>query len=272
MGRQVAAYLDVQLDAILRADAALRSPTTVIQPAPKAVRRAHSTLSVFAKIFLPQRVQALRAELDWFAALLSPVVEAGVLADRMAEGLVRLPKELTFSPAPIHVQLVLEEQKSVARQRLLEVVQGERYEALLQDVERWRATPPFSDRAKRPAGRVKGHVEKAHDQFRRGLKGLSTDAPAERFGAALRDAERLRDAVEASVGAVSVHRLAGLQAGAELYELLREHRVSALAAHFLGTLGAESRPEGDLSGFTYGVLLERELRHAREIRQRIVAS
>ena len=257
------AYLDAQVDAIVRGDIELRRGHDAIHATRVGTRRYRSVLRVLGSMFDDERATALDAELNWFASGLGAVRDRHVLRGHLDNALAELPPELVMGPvaARIHATLAAEEQD--ASVQLAALMRTKRYFALLGELRAWREQLPLV--ADEPAANVANHLAKAERKVRR------------RTAAAPKGAGRdvaLHSARKAAKRARYIAELAGPQLGKrarslekrmkETQDRLGERQDRIVAAEFLRRLGAAAGAAGE-NGFTFGLLHERELTRARRI-------
>ena len=127
----------------------------------------------------------------------------------------------------------------------------------------WRAEPPFTAAADRPAARAARYVRRADRRTHRRLVQASKafrrgDADADALLHRARKAgKRHRYAVELAAPVLGRKADAVVAARKEFQELLGEHQDSVVAEGLLRELGVLAGAEGE-NGFTWGLL------HARE--------
>ena len=206
----LAGYIDSQVATVFRADALLRSGSPAVQPTCTALRRLRSALYVFRPALVTRRAASLDADLAWCSSLAMKVQVRDVLAQRLSGQLDDLPTELVFPGARSQLSSILAEQRLDHLERFRRAMESPRYAELLNGLRAWRAEPPFTPKAKRPATKVKRYLKAAQHDLTRSLHGLSDDAvldapetdvlETDQLREALRAGERFRDGLALSQG------------------------------------------------------------------------
>ena len=104
-------------------------------------RRLRSDLRTFRSLLDGEWVTEMRAELGWAAAALGEVRDADVLTERMQARIASLPAADARAGAALLRRLAT--QRDAARARLLDVLNSDRYVALLDALSRAAADPPL---------------------------------------------------------------------------------------------------------------------------------
>ena len=256
----VGAYWGEQCLIVLDAAQPLRDGADVVHRTRVAVRRARSTLRVYADLFEPGSAQRLDEELRWWAAILGRVRDLEVLERRLEQRLAALPTELVLGPVRARLAEAIASRAQPARSALAEALNSPRYRALDELVRDWHRDPPFTAAVDRPAKKVGAFVTRAERQADRRLH---------RARRAVRRQDGQADAlVHAARKAVKRHRYAlevaqpvsGKQAGrfiercSKLQTRLGEHQDAVVAATFLWELATATGSTAGSTGFTWGVL------------------
>jgi CHAD domain-containing protein len=143
VGQVVAASIASALIRIIRHDPGVRQgddPEHVHQ-ARVGTRRLRSDLRTFRELLDGEWMGRVRAELGWLANALGDVRDADVLKDRLAAHIGILP-DADQRPASV-IMKRLTKQRDDARCRLIDVLDSERYVALLEELTRAAADPPL---------------------------------------------------------------------------------------------------------------------------------
>jgi CHAD domain-containing protein len=267
VGGVVTAYLAAQCAAIVNGDLGLRLGRSVVHPTRVGVRRLRSTLRVFAPVFDAEQAAQLEEELVWFAGLLGEVRDREVLAARLLDQVSKLPVEYVLGPVAAHIESTLHEEQTRYRKRVSEAMSSDRYLALLETLERWRAAPPFTAEADQPAKTVKKYVNRAERKLYRRLSTAGGDIEA--LHRARKAGKRFRYAAELSEPVLGKKAAKSVEHGKRLQELLGEHQDSVVSAEFLRRQGAAAGTSADQNGFTYGILLAAEWQRAADIRRQL---
>jgi len=265
-------YLRAQRDVLVDFDARVRrDEPDAVHKMRVGTRRLRSTLRTFRPLFDRDEANRLRVELRWLAEALGGVRDAEVLGRRLSASLDDVPDELVLGPVAARLIDGLRADQARHRRALLRVLDGNRYAALLDDLDELLAAPP-SDRGAQPAGKeLRGRVRKAVRQVEGLLDAAEqvrpdggTDLPLpgaiDRNTAlheARKAAKRARYAAEAvaPVAGAPATRLA--KAMEDLQELLGTHHDSVVTRELLLRTGLAAQAAGE-NAFTYGVLYERE--------------
>ena len=267
----VSQYVGTQAEAIVAGDLGLRLGHDVVHPTRVAIRRLRSTLRTFSALFDPDAAQALEGELVWFAGLLGGVRDADVLRERLDRLVAELPGELVLGPVAATIDNQLAAERAEHWRELTAQLQSPRLFALLDEVERWRLAPPFTAEAEAPADKVAKRLGKSRRQLRRRLDraGDATHDQEELVHAARKAGKRYRYAAELAEPELGHHAKAKVAEAEALQDLLGEHQDSVVSAAALRRFGAVAGSTPGENGFTFGILLEAELRRAADIRAEI---
>lgn len=259
-------YIGAQSDAMVAGHFAIcRDVEDSVHKTRVASRRLRSTLRTFGDMFDEERAIGLEDELKWYAAVLGEVRDREVLRRRIAAAVADLPEDLVVGPVAVHIDAHLAGEYEAKRTDLLNVLRGERYAGLLDQVTHWRDDPPFTAAAGRPAAALREDVDRMRRKLGKHLDQAtdhaSTDDDMHR---ARKTGKRVRYAAEAA----SSEAKPGLAKEiAALQDVLGEFQDSIVTQELLHRLAADARIRGE-DGFTYGVLVAEERRRADEARQR----
>jgi CHAD domain-containing protein len=267
MADVVAPYLATQVQEIVTGDLGLRLGQPVVHPTRVALRRFRSTLRVFAALFDSGQVAELEEELVWYAGLLGHVRDLDVLEERLLDQVAELPPEYVLGPVAAHIQSTLHVERTRHLKRVSEAMGSERYLALLETLERWRTTPPFTSLAADPAAGVKTFVKQAERKLYKRLGAAGGDVDA--LHRARKAGKRYRYAAELSEEVLGKKASKAVEAGKKLQTLLGEHQDSVVSAEYLRRQGAAAGVDAGQNGFTYGILLAREWQRAKDIRRKL---
>jgi CHAD domain-containing protein len=271
-GDPIERYLREQRDAIVANDPLVRAgDADGVHDMRVAIRRVRATLRTFRRALDRTHAEPLRAELHWLADLLGEVRDGDVLRRRFARGLAAVPPEQVIGPVAGRITERLAARTAEARERLIAALDGDRYQAILVEMDRVvdggtaPAVPAKRLRraARKALRRADARLDRA-DRVASGVPGGTPEVPVDR-DLALHEArkayKRARYAVEliAQPGRRSrgpARRLAKrLRA---LQEVLGDHQDAVVAARLLREYGVRAHLDGD-NAFTYGLL------HAREV-------
>ncbi len=267
-GGMVVADIAAQRTCLILGDLALRSGhdrADAIEMTRVATRRLRSVLRVFADLFDAERAGDLDAELAWLAALLDDVHECEVLRARLAAAVLDLPAELVVGHVSDEIDAQVRAAQDDRERRLLRALSGRRYRVLLQDLVGWVTAPPLRDAAGEPVDALLERLASAAHllvkRLRRagGMNGTQADLHRAR-----RAAERLRDAAQLARPLLGKKRAKqAVRNLSDVLDLLAEYEHAMASGHYVREL-ATGR---GASGFTLGVLHEREMRRAEQARR-----
>ncbi|MGW1026241.1 CYTH and CHAD domain-containing protein [Streptomyces sp. NPDC002577] len=262
-GDHVLAYLRAQRDALVDLDPAVRRdlPDSVHQMR-VATRRMRSAFRSYGKVLDRAATRPIGDELKWLAAELGVDRDQEVLTERLTAALGELPSALRTGPVRSRLSTWSHARRGGSRRRLIAVLDGKRYLALLDTVDALLDRPPLLKAAgKKPAKVIRKTV-------RRDFKRLSSqveralDAPPGHdrdvaIHEARKEAKRTRYAAEAATAALGGPAQDLVRSMKSLQGLLGDHQDSVMARLALRDLAAQAHAAGE-SAFTYGVLYGRE--------------
>jgi CHAD domain-containing protein len=267
----VSQYVSTQCEAIVAGDLGLRLGHDVIHPTRVAIRRLRSTLRTFSKIIDPGEAASLERELVWFAGLLGEVRDSDVLRLRLSGLVADLPDELVLGPVTSRIDNQLAGERAEHWRELVAALDTPRLIALLETLERWRLAPPFTPRAEVPAATVAKYLRRSRKRLRRRLASVvsASKGQQERVHSARKAGKRFRYAAELAEPTLGGKATAQVDKAEALQDLLGEHQDSVVSVEALRRFGAVAGTAAGENGFTFGVLLEAELRRGAEIRSQI---
>jgi CHAD domain-containing protein len=273
VGGLVQAYLREQRQALLDGDVELRSGSDAIHHTRVASRRFRSTLRTYGSIYADGRQAAdLESELRWYAGMLGAVRDADVLRQHLQGVLHDLPEQVVLGPVASRVEQELLSDRERHHAALMRVLNGRRYFALLDLIDRWLADPPFNALAGQPATNAVELADHAQRKLDKRLAGVAVheDDP-EGVHSARKAAKRARYAVELIAPAlpakVAKRRVKGLKT---LQDTLGEFQDSVVAHETLLRLGVKAGTTPGENGFTYGLLYGLEQRRAEIARRTVI--
>lgn len=256
VGDVALAYLADQAEAITRGDPAVRRdlPDAVHQMR-VATRRMRSALQAFGRVIDRDRTRELTEELKWLAGVLGAARDLEVLRARIADAIGNLTPEEVLGPVQARVTRFFAGREAAAQADVLAALDGDRYLALLDSIDRLLAEPPLTRRA---SGRARAELPEVLDRAERRiathLKAASRSAGDRdvHLHEARKSAKRLRYAAEAAQPVVPaagevVERLKRFQ------DLLGEHQDRVVTRPILRELAVGAYLDGE-SAFTFGVL------------------
>jgi CHAD domain-containing protein len=262
----VQGYLVEQQRALLAGDLELRREnSSVIHKTRVATRRFRSTLRIFGSLLDRPAAQRLDEELRWYAGLLGEVRDRQVQQARLLALVDELEDTEVLGPVRARIQRTLAAEQAEHWAELQQALTSERYLRLLDSVREFLDSVP----ATVPRRRLKKLMRKADRKVAGRLASAGGDP--ELLHRARKAAKRARYAGEL------VRPLGSGKAGDQAarnetwQELLGEHQDCLVAAQLLRRLGSAAGSTGDENGFTFGLLYQRQLDRAAELRDRAAA-
>jgi CHAD domain-containing protein len=266
-GDHVLAYLRAQRDAIVQLDPAVRRdlPDSVHRMR-VATRRMRSAFRSYDKVLDRAATDPIGEELKWLAGELGADRDQEVLTDRLTAALDALPRPLVTGPVRNRLRTWARARSGGSRRRLIAVLDGKRYLALLDTLDRLVDEPPLLAAA---AGAPEKVLAKAVRKDFGQVAALVEEALGQPPGAdrdlALHDArkkaKRTRYSAETAAPALGGPAAELVRLMKSLQGLLGDHQDSVMTREALRDLAAQAHAAGE-SAFTYGVLYAREERRA----------
>lgn len=262
-GDHVLAYVRHQAEALVRLDPAVRRdlPDSVHRMR-VATRRLRGTLRTYRTVLDPDATGPVRDELKWLAAELGTERDREVLDARLHARLDAAPRTDLLGPVRARLTLSSAARRAEARHRLLSVLDGDRYLALLDALDALLADPPLLPRADRaPEDVLPRAVLKEYRRLAGRIRHAQEQPPGPGRDTALHDArkaaKRVRYAAEAARPALGrpAERFAARMTTVQ--KVLGDHQDSVVARDALRALAAEAHGAGE-SAFTWGLLYGRE--------------
>ncbi|MFD7499773.1 CHAD domain-containing protein [Streptomyces sp. NPDC059850] len=262
-GDTVLDYVRRQITTIVTLDPAVRLDTPdSVHRMRVATRRLRSAFRSYRKVLDRTVTDPIGAELKWLAAELGIDRDREVLTARLGERLAEVPVELRLGPVAARLEIWSHARRTGSRDRLIGVLDGERYLALLGALDALLAAPPLRQAAARPAAEViRKAVLRDYERLADRLEPV-LDAPSgpERdvvLHEARKDAKRARYAAEAARPALGAPAKAFAGLMTEVQELLGDHQDSVVAREALRELAIQANAAGE-STFTVGLIYGRE--------------
>lgn len=272
-GQLLTAYVADHLARLQRQDQLLRSGDQEgVHQLRVAARRIRSALTTYAPILEPGSVTELRTELRWFGGVLSEARDAQVLHQRLTALVDQQPTELVLGPVVDRITDELREKLRVGRVHADEALGSERYFRLLDRLEAFLETPPFTEAAGTDAREavpelVQAELDRLCKRDRAHRRATSREDRDLALHAVRKSAKRLRYAAE-TTQPVFEERATRLAARAEaLQELLGEHQDSVVSRTALREIGDRAHEAGE-NAFSFGLLHAVEARRATELEHR----
>ncbi len=268
-GDHVLAYLREQAEAVAALDPGVRRGTEdAVHQMRVATRRLRSAFRSYGKVLDRRVTDPLGEELKWLAAELGVDRDREVLAERLRAGLDELPRPLIRGPVRARLRIWSSRNRSDARRRVVAVLDGARYLALLDALDALLADPPLRPAADRPAGPVLTRaVLRDHARLAARVEHALATEPGHERDVALHDArkaaKRARYAAEAATPALGRTAKGFARRMKAVQSVLGDHQDSVLARTALTTIATQAAGAGEAT-FTYGLLYGREERRAAD--------
>ncbi len=257
-------YISQQCDAMVSGHFAIaRDAPDSVHQTRVASRRLRSTLRSFTNCFDAEQAVELEDELKWYATLLGEVRDREVLLARLQAEVAKLPNDLVVGPVAEQISARLTSDLAVRRAEVLDAMQADRYADLLDRVANWRADPPFTAAAGRPAATLHDDIDRMERKLAKRLT-LATEPSSspEDMHRARKTGKRVRYAAEAAADDSQL-----VAAATALQDLLGEFQDSVGAQELLRRLASDASERGEDS-FTYGVLVAEERQRAERARRK----
>lgn len=260
VGAVVRAYLAAQAAQLIALDPMVRLDRyDAVHQMRVSTRRLRSALATFRPLFVEDAVTELREELKWLGSdVLGPVRDAEVIRERLLADVDGLPGELVHGPVAGRAREELDAEHAGAHAKAVTDLDGDRYLAMVEALERFVADPPFSARA---AGPAEEEMRKLVRKAGRRVQDTANQADGHESGPQ-RDlylhevrikAKRVRYAAEVARPVVGKPARTVGKAMAGVQETLGIHQDSVVQRQWLSMLADRAFEAGENS-FTYGVL------------------
>jgi CHAD domain-containing protein len=238
-----------------------------------AARRLRSGLRVFRPLLDQEWADSLRDELAWVAGELGDYRDTEVLLERLERHLDLLPDGIDPQPARVHVETVLTERLSQARERALAMLSSKRYYDLHVRLIHAAADPVTTELADAPGHRViPPLVDRAWKKLAKEATRLLADeqrveggAPDAEWHVTRISAKKARYAAEAAAPVFGPDAAAYAKQLSLVTEVLGDHQDAAIACQRIHEL-AQAEPITPPAAFGLGALLGVERDSARETR------
>jgi CHAD domain-containing protein len=255
------------VDRIVRHDPGVRigdDPEDVHQ-ARVGTRRLRSDLRTFSPLLGEEWVSALREDLRWLGRALGAVRDADVLIERLRGQAATLPEPDTSGLAPLFRRLAKE--RDDARATVLDVLQSDRYVALVDRLVAGAAEPAFrAGTGGAPATEVAPALAAGPwKKLRKAVKALPADPAPEALHRVRILAKRARYAAEAAAPVAGKKATAFADALAGLQTVLGDHQDAVVAEAWLRSAVEGADPAVSLAG---GELIAIQRAEAAERRKR----
>lgn len=233
-----------------------------------ACRRLRSSLATFGRLLPPDVTGPVREELRWLGGVLGDVRDPHVSQQRLELLIAGVPDDEVAGPVRRRLDATYAVRLATGEEALTEVLASDRHAALLEQLDRLVADPPWTATARRPAGKVLPPLLRKDWKRLHRARAAAEGAPD--VGEALHEvrkaAKRLRYGAEAlvPVWGEDAERLAG--AARELAEHLGERQDLRLVRTDLVEM-AEGAEEAGEPSRTWGALLAHTDEQRRQLDQ-----
>ncbi len=225
----------------------LDTPDSVHQ-ARVAARRLRSVLREYRPLFDRTVTEPIRGELRWFGVVLGSARDAEVLRSRLLDAVHALPDALVLGPVAARIESTMAARTRDADAEVRDLLDSDRYFALLDGLERLASDPPWSAEATKKARKVL--PRRVYRTWRR-VRDLAES------GAALHElrkaAKRARYAGETAEPALGKPAASYAKAMKRLQTVLGDHQDAVVAQDALRHMGTQAHLAGE-NGFTFGLL------------------
>ena len=253
------AYLGQQVEDLQAQDPLVRAD------APDAVhqmrvgcRRLRAVLAAYRPVFDAERVEPLREELRWLGEVLGAARDSEVVRDRLRAEVEAEPPELVMGPVEGRIAQTFATRYRQAHARAVEELDGQRYFALLDALDRLVADPPLGAKALLPAAEVmRARLRKTYERTALLVDEAQAQPDREQREHLLHEvrksAKRARYAAEAAGAVLGARARRYGSAMKAVQEVLGEHQDSVVAREELRALAEAAHRDGE-NTFTYGRL------------------
>lgn len=260
---QLRSFFADQYFAILVADPGVRlgQDPEAVHKFRVAVRRLRAVLKTVQPFLAAEWVDALRAELAWLGGALGPLRDDDVMLERLRADAATLPEE--DAAALTKVTALVEKERESARDTALAVLDGDRYLALLDTLERTSRELPlleFPLRLEALASKELRRLEKV-------LDALDDESTDDALHAARIRGKRARYAAELAAPADNKRAQTLIARLKELQDVLGDHNDGVVAERRLREFAAKAR--APRAAFTAGRIAERRRALAEEARRNL---
>ena len=273
VGLLLQSYLHEQLLTMLHEDPRVRADEPdAIHKMRVSTRRMRSALTSYRRVLKADPATEARNELKWLAGILGAARDVQVMRSRLNALVADQPAELVMGPVQQRIDEDLLANYRSAHATVLQMLDGNRYLRLLEQLEIVVTKPDFTREADAPAAEAAGRMLKRdrrrlHQRVRDTRAARDEEQRSESLHEARKDAKRLRYAAEVAQP-VWTEGSSELVAGAEhIQKILGEHQDSVVSRDYLRRLGATATGYGQ-NGFTYGRLHALEEERGKAARKR----
>ena len=247
-GQALLAYLSRQVDELKVRDGQVRSGQDEgVHRARVACRRLRATLSGYRRLVDRDATDPVRDELRWLAGSLSDARDVTVVHERLRHLVDAEPASQAIGPVRSRLDTTCAERRAAAWVAVDEAFASDRYDALLDALDRLVTDPPLRRKASRPATEVLPRpVRKARRRLTRTMAaaGEADDHDAE-LHEVRKEAKRLRYCAEALAPVLGEDAEALARAAGQLTGHLGERQDTVLTRRLLLELAAAADAAGE---------------------------
>lgn len=234
-----------------------------------ATRRMRAALKLFSGA-LPEQASFYRHELKWVAGVLGEVRDLDVQIEHLEKLFSEQEEDREVFGEVVGV---LEERRGEARERMLEVLDSDRYDSFVNSFAGMLRRGPEEEQheegvANQPIVMVATDlVSHRYKKWRKAGKDLSEESPPEEYHEFRKEGKRLRYALEFLKDVYGEKPTMGLvKPLKELQDGLGRHQDLIVAAELLENVAVGSRRLSPRTAFAMGSLFERHLQEAAGLR------
>ncbi len=226
-----------------------------------ATRRMRAIFRSVRTFLEPEWTKKIRQEIGWIGSLLGEVRDWDVLLESLQKECSDLnaKEERAF----LHIQKSFQDERSIARSRLLEGLESDRYIELLNTLENSLAHLPFQSH--HPT--LPNLARKAFAKLKESVESTQSHFPKEELHHIRILVKRARYTVELSEPFLGKHARRFLQQAKSLQEVLGQHQDALVLEHQLLSHRTLTRRPG--VAFVKGILVERGRNRQKAARQKL---
>jgi hypothetical protein len=232
-----------------------------------AVRKLRSTLRSCEELIDIPRSARFDDDLTWLATRLDRLVDLDLVSSRMADAIHALPPELVVGRVASQLETELQLSRKEAWDGLVDDLDGDRAQQLLAQLHGWRADPPFTAEADRPAKKANALRKRADERADRRRDTARAAATHDPHATQPDTSTALERARVAALRRQHLRELVSGEAadGAAGPDALEEHRRSLLTSALLREIGIQVGVRSGHNGFSYGLLFADERQRQRDL-------
>jgi CHAD domain-containing protein len=233
-----------------------------------SARRLRSALATDRPLLDRAVTDPIRDELRWLGVVLGAARDAEVMHERLCKEVNQLPPELVVGPVIARIDTELKKRYREAHDAVLVELDGQRYLSLVDSLEELVASPPFTERASRPAEKeITNVVRRTRRRVERAVEALDQASDAVQRDHLLHEvrkaAKRARYAGESVVDLFGDRASDYAEIEEGFQEILGTHQDSVVAREELRAMGMRAHLAGE-NGFTFGLLYGKQMAYAED--------